>query len=315
MEFKKHWWKCDGPCQRRPPFFGTVKRSMNRAPSCRDPWWAEHQKTCGGSYSKIKEPEGYKKKGERKVKEDKGHVLNGESKSKNNRGKQKSPLVIDLDKNKRIDEMFPRVNAKDEVDLIHIGGDSESNLSDASTNKRRSKILEAAERRLAKNENKVMKTEKRLLSQDSKEYGRPIKRPKLTTSEGGSEKTRSLSPTVIVPEEYKILDHSTTTTPTVIDLCEDTYDHSPRPSRSSSAEAMKSVVQSDDMSSQAVSVDRNGVVVIDELMSEGGPDDEVVVVDGVEFKTCPVCGMNTIPAVIINAHVAFCLEEEDWDDE
>ncbi len=293
---------------------------MNRAPSCRDPWWAEHQKTCGGSYSKIKEPEGYKKKREKKVKEDKGNILNGEAKSKNKRGKQKSPPIIDLDKNKKIDEMFPKANAKDKVDLIHVGDDSESSLSDSSTNERRSKILAAVEKRLAQNENRGMKTEKRLLShgspRDIRQYGGPIKRRKLTISEGGPEKTQSSSPTLVVPEECKILDHSTTTTtPTVIDLCEDTYDRSPGPSQSSSTETTKTVVQSDDKSSQEVFVDRNGVVVIDELMIEGGLDDEVVVVDGVEFKTCPVCGMNTIPAVIINAHVAFCLEEEDWDDE
>ena len=35
---------------------------MNRAPSPRDPWWAEHQRNCGGTYTKIKEPEGYGKK-------------------------------------------------------------------------------------------------------------------------------------------------------------------------------------------------------------------------------------------------------------
>lgn len=57
--YRQHWWKCDGPCQRRPPYYGMVKRSMNRAPSPRDPWWADHQRTCGGTYTKIKEPENY----------------------------------------------------------------------------------------------------------------------------------------------------------------------------------------------------------------------------------------------------------------
>ena len=32
---------------------------MNRAPSPRDSWWADHQRTCGGTYAKIKEPENY----------------------------------------------------------------------------------------------------------------------------------------------------------------------------------------------------------------------------------------------------------------
>ncbi|XP_056404065.1 DNA-dependent metalloprotease SPRTN [Hyla sarda] len=56
-EYRKHWWKCNGPCQHRPPYFGYVKRAMNRAPSKLDPWWADHQRSCGGTYIKVKEPE------------------------------------------------------------------------------------------------------------------------------------------------------------------------------------------------------------------------------------------------------------------
>ncbi|XP_048453041.1 DNA-dependent metalloprotease SPRTN, partial [Rhincodon typus] len=68
-EYRQHWWRCDGPCQNRRPYFGYVKRAMNRAPSARDPWWAEHQQTCGGTYSKVKEPENYKvKKGKHREK-------------------------------------------------------------------------------------------------------------------------------------------------------------------------------------------------------------------------------------------------------
>lgn len=62
-EYRKHWWLCNGPCQKRRPFFGYVKRAMNRPPSANDPWWAEHKQTCGGTFTKIKEPENYSKKG------------------------------------------------------------------------------------------------------------------------------------------------------------------------------------------------------------------------------------------------------------
>eukprot|EP00096_Caligus_rogercresseyi_P013443 TRINITY_DN6091_c0_g1_i1.p1 TRINITY_DN6091_c0_g1~~TRINITY_DN6091_c0_g1_i1.p1 ORF type:complete len:523 (+),score=151.80 TRINITY_DN6091_c0_g1_i1:123-1691(+) len=68
--YKQHWWKCDGPCVNRRPFYGMVKRSMNRAPGKNDTWYAEHQRSCGGNFIKIKEPEGYgqkKKKGSSKV--------------------------------------------------------------------------------------------------------------------------------------------------------------------------------------------------------------------------------------------------------
>ena len=60
--YKQHWWKCNGPCVKMKPFYGLVKRSMNRAPGPYDNWWKRHQATCGGTFIKIKEPEGYGKK-------------------------------------------------------------------------------------------------------------------------------------------------------------------------------------------------------------------------------------------------------------
>ena len=44
---------------------------MNRAPSPRDPWWPQHQQSCGGKYTKVKEPEGYGEKKKKKESEDK----------------------------------------------------------------------------------------------------------------------------------------------------------------------------------------------------------------------------------------------------
>ncbi|XP_032743279.1 sprT-like domain-containing protein Spartan [Rattus rattus] len=67
-EYRRHWWRCNGPCQHKQPYYGYVKRATNRAPSAHDYWWAEHQKTCGGTYIKIKEPENYAKKGRGKTK-------------------------------------------------------------------------------------------------------------------------------------------------------------------------------------------------------------------------------------------------------
>ncbi|XP_067876324.1 DNA-dependent metalloprotease SPRTN isoform X2 [Heterodontus francisci] len=84
-EYRQHWWRCDGPCQNRRPYFGYVKRAMNRAPSARDPWWAEHQRTCGGTYSKVKEPENYKAK-----KEKSGGALKKPSKPQKDRDKSLS---------------------------------------------------------------------------------------------------------------------------------------------------------------------------------------------------------------------------------
>lgn len=67
---RKHWWQCNGPCRHRPPFFGLVKRAMNRAPGPNDNWWADHQANCNGNFIKIKEPEKpLKKKEEGKTKQ------------------------------------------------------------------------------------------------------------------------------------------------------------------------------------------------------------------------------------------------------
>lgn len=55
--YRTHVWECDGPCRARAPFFGLVKRAMNRAPGKGDSWWAGHAEACGGSFTKVAEPE------------------------------------------------------------------------------------------------------------------------------------------------------------------------------------------------------------------------------------------------------------------
>ncbi|XP_026472962.1 sprT-like domain-containing protein Spartan [Ctenocephalides felis] len=60
--YKTHWWRCNGPCRSKAPYFGTVKRSSNRAPGPSDFWWNEHKITCGGTWEKVKEPDNVRKK-------------------------------------------------------------------------------------------------------------------------------------------------------------------------------------------------------------------------------------------------------------
>jgi hypothetical protein len=43
-----------------------VKRSMNRAPNKHDVWWGKHERDCGGTFTKIKEPPPKEKKVGRK---------------------------------------------------------------------------------------------------------------------------------------------------------------------------------------------------------------------------------------------------------
>jgi hypothetical protein len=54
--YRTHVWQCDGPCKSQAPYFGLVKRSMNRAPGKSDTWWAKHEVECGGTYTKVQEP-------------------------------------------------------------------------------------------------------------------------------------------------------------------------------------------------------------------------------------------------------------------
>ncbi|KAJ3336834.1 hypothetical protein HDU93_002074 [Gonapodya sp. JEL0774] len=55
--YRKHIWRCEGSCRTQPPYFGFVKRSMNRPPQPADRWWNDHQSSCGGKYVKISGPD------------------------------------------------------------------------------------------------------------------------------------------------------------------------------------------------------------------------------------------------------------------
>lgn len=43
--YKNHWWRCDGVCKDRSPFYGFVKRTSNRAPGPNDRWFKQHEST------------------------------------------------------------------------------------------------------------------------------------------------------------------------------------------------------------------------------------------------------------------------------
>ena len=51
--YKRHVWRCNGRCQNSPPFYGLVRRARNRAPGPYDFWFADHLKSCGGTFIKI----------------------------------------------------------------------------------------------------------------------------------------------------------------------------------------------------------------------------------------------------------------------
>jgi hypothetical protein len=53
---RRHVWRCSGPCQDRAPFYGYVQRSMNRPPQPSDRWFHDHQRNCGGTFTKLSDP-------------------------------------------------------------------------------------------------------------------------------------------------------------------------------------------------------------------------------------------------------------------
>lgn len=59
--YQNHVWRCKGVCRQRAPYYGWVRRSMNRKPGPSDTWWSQHQQTCGGVFEKISEPLGFSK--------------------------------------------------------------------------------------------------------------------------------------------------------------------------------------------------------------------------------------------------------------
>ena len=52
--YTKYVWRCDGKCRNEKPYYGYVKRQVNRPPQKADKWWDEHEKKCGGKFIRIK---------------------------------------------------------------------------------------------------------------------------------------------------------------------------------------------------------------------------------------------------------------------
>jgi len=102
--YKQHWWRCNGPCTKRPPFYGFVKRAMNRAPGPNDRWWAQHTASCGGDFVKVKEPEKQVKSKDKedKVKNKGQRDIRDLIKGKENRAKPKGLEDANMVRNKKV---------------------------------------------------------------------------------------------------------------------------------------------------------------------------------------------------------------------
>ncbi|KYN31805.1 hypothetical protein ALC56_13944 [Trachymyrmex septentrionalis] len=126
--YKQHWWKCNGPCQYRPPFFGTVRRSMNMPPSPKDFWWRKHQQNCNGQFVKIKEPENFKS---RSKQNDKSKQNNNTSKDN---GTNSSHAVNEKDTQDLSLGMKKLGNSSNNVHGWELSGPSENAKNDDAKN-------------------------------------------------------------------------------------------------------------------------------------------------------------------------------------
>ncbi|XP_064118445.1 DNA-dependent metalloprotease SPRTN-like [Macrobrachium nipponense] len=55
-KYRINVYRCDGPCVKKRPFFGILRRAIGRPPGPTDKWWAQHQLECGGTFHKIGGP-------------------------------------------------------------------------------------------------------------------------------------------------------------------------------------------------------------------------------------------------------------------
>ena len=302
-EYRQHWWKCNGPCQHRRPFFGLVKRAMNRAPSSKDRWWAEHQRTCGGTFVKIKEPEGYKSKENKAVhRGNKGNssntaaknsksikdLFNGASGKKDdaNVGPSVSKAVqsVSVSRVKPFEGRGQRLS--DAIDI------------DAESGPIRETMLAAAEKRMKRNQDRG-KRKKGSSSGTSHTPSHDIRRYGFISTDHHSLEQGS-------PKKPKLSTSNSDSDCCII------LDDADSPSSSGSNTSTSGALR--DPSSNLI--DLNDFCEDGSTESFPTPcDDGVITVDdgssgGDGLKTCPVCGRGDIPAVIINAHIAFCLDEE-----
>ena len=281
--YRQHWWKCNGPCQHRPPYFGMVMRAMNRCPSARDPWWFEHQRTCGGVYVKIKEPEGYGKKVKKKSREKEGN-----SENKN--------IRVLLGGKKEPSKFIPAVSPTKAFIGHGITLGTSTSQPQGKEVDLKSKILLAAEKRRTENEAKQLvslcgtkrKSDITTCQKTMNDYviQSPIKKSRLNN--GGSD--------CIIISDNSIGESSRTST-----------DETTSSAGAASNEETSSIIvipDDDTTLSGDVSNDDMGV---DPVTSKAPPDSWFQS----DFKTCPVCGMGNIPAEVINIHVSLCLEAEE----
>ena len=297
--YKQHWWKCNGLCRHKPPFFGIVKRAMNRAPSPNDYWWENHQKTCGGIYTKIKEPEGY---GESKSRKRDTGASVGKTRGGGDKGEDTgSRNIKDMFKKTMDDstgQQLPSTSRPASLSDVRAFGGSGHKLSNensgGSLSNLREKMLEAAEKRMqASKQRGVAGTKRKISSSGQAKGNHDIRDFTSGTSRAGAKRPKLSSTN---------LDNDCI----ILDLGSSTSSQVASPSNTSSQSS------TGESGSNNVMIDLSKDLHVEhptqhdtDFISLDDSDEE----DTGGSKMCPVCGRTDIPAAIINSHVAFCLDE------
>lgn len=244
---------------------------MNRAPSPNDCWWAEHQKTCGGTFTKIKEPDGYRSK-------------KGTDRAESHKGKTSVTERDGAGSTQTILSFTGQGRALGSVHSSQNGAVSDSNsrpfvalsgrgLHDIA----RTKMLEAAEKRRELNQTRGITGKKRKKSSPPASHGNDIRKFCNTSLSKSSSPVKG--PSLSVPDSKRA-----------------------RVTEGSSDEDDCVVVKEEEIVLDLTEDEHTSM-----SESESGPTSHMTSRD---LRMCPVCGQVDIPVAIINAHVAFCLDED-----
>lgn len=346
-EYRQHWWKCNGPCQFRPPYYGLVKRSMNRAPSPRDPWWSQHQKTCGGTYEKIKEPENYGKK--KTTKRSKGGDGKKPDKSMNIKDlfkKNEGAVSTKSESGVSVSEVKPFEGTGHRLCDPEDRGVSSAGIDDRLS--MREKMLMAAEKRqheaekhrnLARkrprdDQGKVSPTDSNshlkkaaAANEDIRKYFPDTRtNPKLATKKprldsdvqiivldpADSPKVQD-KPRIESPNLSNFTSQPESESDVIIDLSKEAAGPSSAVlvvDRTETNDSVSEVIALNDTADYVETDDDDDDDLV-EIASGSGSGSPTIPAGDLDLKTCPVCGMSNIPKAIINTHIAFCFDAEE----
>ena len=116
--YAKYVWRCNGICRNKKPYYGYVRRQMNRPPQKADKWFMKHQKECGGTFIRISPTEEEEKKEKelkkKKLKEKRNEKKKRDKSQSKSQNKNKSQNKSNKKDFGKIDSFSKNGNIKNE---------------------------------------------------------------------------------------------------------------------------------------------------------------------------------------------------------